>query len=379
MQDGSQLSANAGAVPHSALNVNGLPRSPFMPIRKTNGSTGSLGTPRAGNAAPANPALLKGSMTPTAMSSRPALVPLTSSALASFNQQATVNNAAKSGSPLLCGDSDAGSTSTGVTNNAAINKYAGSKLGVASKPVPTSMLSSKRYTRQMAPASPEDDTHNPPRPGSSLAHTISASDLRAKARVTSGSAPRRKVGVVPGAERADPPARPTTPGLGFSRPETPSTGLQHRRARSNSKAAPPVPSVPSRPASRAGGEYAPSRSVSRMGDYPSSAFVSASQLSGDDLADRLNGVGLNAKSHRLDSDSSIATTLAVPKSESVLVCVRVRPPAVAHTVTSVNPAHLEEAWQANTKDKTIQLGDGSGNEYRFGKAAISPTWLAQLM
>jgi hypothetical protein len=108
-----------------------------------------------------------------------------------------------------------------------------------------------------------------------------------------------------------------------------------------------------------------------MGDYPSSAFASASQLSGDDLSSQLGGMGLNAKSHRLDSDSSISTALAVPKSESVLVCVRVRPPAVAHTVTTINPAHLEEAWKANAEDKIIQLADGSGNEFRFGKRLIS--------
>lgn len=78
---------------------------------------------------------------------------------------------------------------------------------------------------------------------------------------------------------------------------------------------------------------------------------------------------MNAKSHRLDSNDSISTTLAVPKSESVLVCVRVRPPAVAHTVTSVNPAHLEEAWRADTDSKTIKLGDGSGTEFRFGDLA----------
>lgn len=354
--------------PAASSSANGLPRSPFMPTRKTgNGSTGSgsLGTPRAGSA---NSALLKGSMTPTAMSSRPALVPLTSSALASFNQASAVNNGHYSGSPLVCSDSDAASTSTGLTNSLAANKYAQSRLGVASKPAPVSMLSNKRYTRQMAPASPEDDMHTPPaRPGSSLSHAISASDLRIKARVTSGSAPRRKIGVIPGAERADPPARPTTPGLGISRPETPSTGLQHRRARSNSRAAPPVPSVPSRPASRAGGDFPASRSVSRMGEYPSSAFVPASQFSGDDLASQHGGLGLNANSHRLDSSDSIATTLAVPKTESVLVCVRVRPPAVAHTVTSVNPAHLEEAWKADSQQKTIQLGDGSGHEFRFGK------------
>ena len=242
------------------------------------------------------------------------------------------------------------------------------------------MLSSKRYTRTMArPASPE--AADPPRPGSSLSGAISASDLRVKARVTSGSAPKKRLGLVHGAERADPAPSSTSHGMRSvtgplrAAPETPgasSSSSAYKRPRSNSRAAaaPPMPAASvSRPASRAGGEF--SRPASRMDDFPTSSFVSAATFAQQDehpsdmLAGGMGGLSLK---HRIDSDTSIGTTMpAVPKSESVLVCVRVRPPAVSHTVQVVNPAHLEEAWRMDTDEGSVRLGDGSGQEYRFGQ------------
>lgn len=107
-----------------------------------------------------------------------------------------------------------------------------------------------------------------------------------------------------------------------------------------------------------------------MDDFPTSSFVSAATFGQDEHASELlaGGMGGLSLKHRVDSDTSIGTTMpAVPKSESVLVCVRVRPPAVSHTVQVVNPAHLEEAWRMDTDEGSVRLGDGSGQEYRFGQ------------
>lgn len=69
---------------------------------------------------------------------------------------------------------------------------------------------------------------------------------------------------------------------------------------------------------------------------------------------------------RRDSTSSVGTVIQ-RRQENVLVCVRVRPPAVSHLERNVNPAHLEEAWMASSDTGSIALADGSGHQYRFGK------------
>lgn len=235
----------------------------------------------------------------------------------------------------------------------------------------TSLLSAKRYTRQMAaPRDDEQDNSHEDRPNGMLA----ASDLRARARLTSGSAPRRKAGV-PGAERADRP-----PSSLYSRPETPSSSssiISRARARSITASTTTAASAssrpasiartPSRPPSRAGvfdGFAHPqsiSRPQSRMDDFPPDAIISATSIHGpeDEAKKRTNA--------RRGSDSSVGTVVQ-RRQENVLVCVRVRPPAVAHTERHANPAHLEEAWFTSPDDKCIALADGSGHQYRFGKS-----------
>lgn len=69
---------------------------------------------------------------------------------------------------------------------------------------------------------------------------------------------------------------------------------------------------------------------------------------------------------RRDSTSSVGTVIQ-RRQENVLVCVRVRPPAISHLERNINPAHLEEAWMASTDTGSIALADGSGHQYRFGK------------
>lgn len=96
-----------------------------------------------------------------------------------------------------------------------------------------------------------------------------------------------------------------------------------------------------------------------MDDFPAESLVSASSIDEDP--------DTYAKRHaRRDSTSSVGTVIQ-RRQENVLVCVRVRPPAVSHTQHNVNPAHLEEAWLTDTDSATIALGDGSSHQYHFGE------------
>ena len=73
-----------------------------------------------------------------------------------------------------------------------------------------------------------------------------------------------------------------------------------------------------------------------------------------------------------DSDQSISTHAFTDagKQENVLVCVRVRPPFEAIRNGPLNNENVEEAWIADSAERTIRLADkaaGAGAEYRFGE------------
>jgi hypothetical protein len=263
------------------------------------------------------------------------------------------------------------STKTATTNNIA-----------------SSMLSAKRYTRQMA-APPADETIATSTNNNNINNNgmLSASDLRARARVTSGSATRWK-GLVPSEK---------PPQSIYARPETPSSSMSRARARSvtanttgggsstsSASVSRPIsicstPRNVSRPPSRAGGDYpshaSVSRPQSRMDDFPPESIIRTKQSIEDFKAS-------DNRSHaRRGSDTSVGTVVQ-RKQENVLVCVRVRPPAIPTADRPINPAHLEEAWIASNDERAIGLADGTGHRYRFGTQlrciSIFVTMLTQL-
>ena len=357
-------------------------RTPFMPVR--NRVVGEPVTPRVSN----ERASFKGSMTPTAATfststtsrdaglglglGRPppgSVVPLTTSALqrfaASSSNSASSSSASSSSmmSPLL-GTAPSEASSTSAYSRTVNNKPPQQQ---------TALPSSKRFTRPMAPASPEE-TLVAKTPGGRkvLGHMVSASDLRARARITSGSAPRKKP-TVPGTANADPPS------TAYTRPVTPGFDGGVRRARSNSRPPVPTPSTLSRPASRAGGDrdretpYA--RPQSRMDEYGPESIIRSDAASADsdneDVAGQLNSAlsKLHVAATPGHSRTASTATVVASRQESVCVCVRVRPPAVGVAVAAsghVNPAHLELAWNANSDNGTIVPLDRPSNEYQFG-------------
>lgn len=260
------------------------------------------------------------------------------------------------------------STSTSTT----IPRHGG---GVTVTPSTSMLTSTKRYTRQMAPSSPPNKSSNN---NSSNNNTVTSSnELRVKARITSGSAPRRKP-TVPGTERADRP--PSSIYSSYSRPETPSSSSSSAILITSNNARPRsftgsrlahTPAAISRPPSRNGDsantsseQHIPSvqrsisRPQSRMDDFPSHSIISA----GSSVMISPNiGNGFNRQ--RSGSDSSVGTVVHRRK-ENVIVCVRVRPPLAPNAST------VEEAWVSTDSNQSIALADGTGHKYTFGKQTV---------
>ena len=388
-----------------------MSRSPFMPVRKRDGDGVAGGQASISSSdycymdgMTSNPGLGIGRPSSMSSSSTAAVQPLTSSALANWTASAANIQASSSShdygqqsqqhghprKPLLHAN---------VLPKASIHR----SIDVPSSPTTSASTSTststtktllgqgKRYTRQLAPAATSDDQDAVRSPA--LSNMASASDLRAKSRITSGSAPRRKP-TVPGTEFAD---RGTS--SHYSRdarlPQTPSAtravsngaaifsasaaSTSRHRSRSISRTAPPVPSVPSsinRPASRAGHafDHAPSRPASRMDDYGPDCIIRATPSSDDDSDDcdtvsdmpRTPGNALHIASRR----TSFAASIMSPQSrqENVLVCVRVRPPIVG-VISRANSAAVEEAWIADSSTGSVRLADNlaRSNDFHFGE------------
>jgi hypothetical protein len=110
-----------------------------------------------------------------------------------------------------------------------------------------------------------------------------------------------------------------------------------------------------------------------MDDFPADFIISASSIDNEEEGSSCKL--LSKTSNRRNSDSSVGTVVQ-RRQENVLVCVRVRPPAVAHTERIINPAHLEEAWLTTEDEKSIRLSDGTGHRYHFGE--ITPNRMTKL-
>lgn len=374
-----------------------MSRSPFMPVRKRDGDGVAGGQASILSSdycymdgMTSNPGLGIGRPSSMSSSSTAAVQPLTSSALANWTASAANIQASSSSHDYGHGHS-----------RRPLNAKASAHLSTNDRHAPPSPTTStttstllgqgKRYTRQLAPAATSDDQDAVRSPA--LSNMASASDLRAKARITSGSAPRRKP-TVPGTEYAD---RGTS--SHYSRdarlPQTPSAtravsngaaifsasaaSTSRHRSRSISRTASPVPSVPSsinRPASRAGHafDHAPSRPASRMDDYGPDCIIRATPSSDDDSDDcdtvsdmpRTPGNALHIASRR----TSFAASIMSPQSrqENVLVCVRVRPPIVG-MISRANSAAVEEAWIADSSTGSVRLADNlaRSNDFHFGE------------
>lgn len=383
-----------------------------MPVRRTGPNSNSNGTPKGSNTSSSGHASNSSSTSidikATSTSLKAAVVPLTVGNLSSWTDQ---HGAGKQENlnpvqRIIAGHASAElgynrmSTSTVTSGSSVVSvnnamatpttgRNPGLGLGLAGTSRPTAatpgstMLGAgtKRYTRQMAHPTSDDAATT-----SNGATTLQASDLRARARVTSGSAPRRKVGI-PGAERAD------APSIGA---ETP-----HRRTRSNSRPTPlPVPPMPSssRPPSRAGGESMfspPSRPQSRMDDYGRSnqnagLEVLETPMRSLSLHVRGGSQQLPSLRRRDSSDSFVLAptpngqTLVGPASrngtsrkENVVVCVRVRPVLGTSGLVGQNRlADVEEAWSADEERSSIKLLPNMASnatvaalaaDYRFGE------------
>lgn len=115
-------------------------------------------------------------------------------------------------------------------------------------------------------------------------------------------------------------------------------------------------------------EYGPS-SIITSSTVPASPYAGGDYYDDEDDDRFEHTLGRTPFSSTRHGRRDSTATVVVPKQENVLVCVRVRPPAVSHSATSVNPAHLEEAWAADGESKTISLlaseGGKAGGEYRF--------------
>lgn len=124
-----------------------------------------------------------------------------------------------------------------------------------------------------------------------------------------------------------------------------------------------------------------------MDDYGPESIIRAdpngSAASIDDDGDspsgsQLNGALANLRLGHSRVVSVAGSVLNAPRQENVLVCVRVRPPAVGPAMLSsgyVNPAHLEEAWIADSETGLITLADETKqvSDYHFGEYSLPQT------